>query len=384
MSHTSYNRFPADVRVPLCPAPIGGRWSEVSPGRMRDMLGGHLRVDPDRVFLVNSGTAALCLAFAALQPASDGEVLVSTFVCPSVVQAIRTCGLTPQFVDVAGPARFVPSLPAMLSRVSSRTVAVLAADVLGHYSPTPELAEALRSARVAVIDDAAQSFGSSPNGRITGTSGTFGILSFGRHKPLSIGAGGALIVNDARFVSATRRVFAGLPLAAPHPLPAPWFDEVPDGIRSVLNRPVEPARMRDLGLQQLDDALGVWEVTAKRATALGMEIVHCLDSRYLRNSYRLDQGWVPSFLVVEVAAQSRTHLAQALAVRGVETTWLYFPMHRVLAGRHEWKAFPVADELWKRTLCLPCRGQLTASHVRRLVGAVEAVQAEVASGGRTP
>ncbi|PRP90329.1 DegT/DnrJ/EryC1/StrS aminotransferase family protein [Enhygromyxa salina] len=82
------------------------------------------------------------------------------------------------------------------------------------------------------------------------------------------------------------------------------------------------------------------------------------------------------YFAVEVAPDERHALAGALAARGVETSWLYLPLHQSprYAGYARADAPLIhADALWPKLLLLPCRGWLSPTQVERLAEALGAL-----------
>ncbi|WP_181197770.1 DegT/DnrJ/EryC1/StrS family aminotransferase, partial [Enhygromyxa salina] len=264
---TRYNPYPRELVVPLCRPPAltidrAIDWAAAcgdAPGRpgsardtlraLRCELGRQLRCEPERVVPTTSGRAALSLALHALSlaklDASAGplqghhrdEVVVPSFGCPQVIEAVLDVGLTPVLCDTA-PDRPVPNLAAIEAAASERCLAVVAASVLGDRVELEAIEAWAEGAGVAVIDDAAQAFaGATTSGRCPGAGGQLGVLSFGRHKPVCVGEGGALVVNElgiSPFVQIAREqldlrwrgsTFARARAEGPAS-PRPWFTDV--------------------------------------------------------------------------------------------------------------------------------------------------------------
>jgi dTDP-4-amino-4,6-dideoxygalactose transaminase len=79
--------------------------------------------------------------------------------------------------------------------VDERTAALVIGNLFGWPEPTTSL-QWLEGLGVVVVDDAAQAFGAREGGRLVGQRSRLGVLSFGRGKCVSLGDGGALLVND--------------------------------------------------------------------------------------------------------------------------------------------------------------------------------------------
>lgn len=155
------------------------------------------------IFLVTSGTAALELAVQALQLRPGDEVIVPSFAYPSAANAVLLAGGTVVYCEVE-PVHLTLD-PARLPRhITAKTRAV----ILVHYGGIScDLApiQAICTAHdLCIIEDCAQSYLSTSQGRPTGTFGTFGCFSFHGTKDVVCGEGGALLVNDPAFLERVR------------------------------------------------------------------------------------------------------------------------------------------------------------------------------------
>jgi dTDP-4-amino-4,6-dideoxygalactose transaminase len=82
-----------------------------------------------------------------------------------------------------------------------------------------------------------------------------------------------------------------------------------------------------------------------------------------------------NFLPLLCRPARRHAIAAQLAAHGVETTWLYYPLHRV--GKYAaWAtpgSYPRADAAWRETMCVPCRGWHRPRQIARVRNAVRDV-----------
>ena len=150
---------------------------------------------------VSSGTAALYVALRALGIGAGDEVLVPAFVCASVLQAVRTTGATPRFVD-CDPETFNIDDADARRKVSERTAAVIVAHLFG----LPADIEPFMKLGPPVIEDCAQTLGAQYQGRPIGTFGEISICSFYATKLLAAGEGGMVLSSDADLLDRVRRL----------------------------------------------------------------------------------------------------------------------------------------------------------------------------------
>jgi dTDP-4-amino-4,6-dideoxygalactose transaminase len=140
----------------------------------------------------SSGTAAVELALRGLGVGPGDEVILAAYDYKANFQDVLTVGATPVLVDVCDdnwnfdPARIVESLrPA--------TKAVIVAHLHGGVVDMPEVLRIAREHSLGIVEDAAQAPGARIRGRIAGTWGDVGILSFGGSKLVTAGRGGAVL-----------------------------------------------------------------------------------------------------------------------------------------------------------------------------------------------
>ncbi len=174
-----------------------GAWLRPGPSGLPDSL---LQAYPGAL-PTNSGTTALWVAMMALKEQSAArKIVLPSYTCPSVVAAALKADLNPVLCDME-PDRFVLDKEHLKSLIDDDTLAVVAVHLFG----IPEDLEALRALvagrDVAVIEDATQATANRDpaTGLPLGTLGTVGVLSFGRGKPLSVLAGGAVVGAGGKF-----------------------------------------------------------------------------------------------------------------------------------------------------------------------------------------
>ncbi len=146
---------------------------------------------------VSSGTDALLIALMALGVKAGDEVITTPFTFVATAEVIVLLGAVPVFVDVEidtcniDPTRIEAA-------ITPRTKAIIPVSLYGQTADMDEInAIAARHGNIAVIEDAAQSFGATYRGRKSGNLSAIGCTSFFPSKPLGCyGDGGALFTND--------------------------------------------------------------------------------------------------------------------------------------------------------------------------------------------
>lgn len=151
--------------------------------------------DVRHVRLMCSGTAAIEAALRAVPVRPGDEVVLAAYDFKANFTNVVQLGAVPVLVDVRpGDWQIDPQQVAEAS--SSRTRAVIVSHLHGGIAPVEEIVRWAHARNVAVIEDACQAPGSRIGGRIAGTIGDLGVVSFGGSKTLSAGRGGAVFTND--------------------------------------------------------------------------------------------------------------------------------------------------------------------------------------------
>lgn len=168
-----------------------------------------------------SGREAMRFAFATLAARSGRvEVALPAYCCYSLAASAVAAGLRIRLVDVDGHGRL--DAGALARTPLEGVAAVVVGNHFGLSEPIGPIREAIGTAPVAVIDDAAQAIGAKTSEGAVGGRGDVGVLSFGRGKPVSALGGGALLWRGD-----------GGPLDAP---PAPtvgWGDRIEALVRAL-------------------------------------------------------------------------------------------------------------------------------------------------------
>lgn len=156
---------------------------------------------------VASGTEALLMSLMALNIKPGDEVITSPFTFVATAEVIALLGAVPVLVDIEpDTCNIDPKL--IEAAITSRTVAIMPVSLYGQVADMDEInAIAARHGNIAVIEDAAQSFGADYNGRKSCNLSTIGCTSFFPSKPLGCyGDGGAIFTNNDALAKIMREI----------------------------------------------------------------------------------------------------------------------------------------------------------------------------------
>jgi UDP-2-acetamido-2-deoxy-ribo-hexuluronate aminotransferase len=153
-----------------------------------------------------SGTEALLIALMALDLKPGDEVITTPFTFIATGEVIVLLGGVPIFVDVE-PDTCNIDVSKIESAITPRTRAIMPVSLYGQTADMDEINAIANRHGIAVIEDAAQSFGAMYKGRWSGNLSTIGCTSFFPSKPLGCyGDGGAMFTNDDRLALAMREI----------------------------------------------------------------------------------------------------------------------------------------------------------------------------------
>jgi len=147
------------------------------------------------VVAVESGTAALHLALLAIGVRKNEEVILPSYVCSSVLNAINYVGAKPILVDI-NPEDFNPDISEIFKKVTNKTKAI----IVPHLFGLPTDMNELRELPVPIIEDCAHSIGATYHGMKTGGIGDLSIFSFYPTKMMTTGKGGAVASNNVSYL----------------------------------------------------------------------------------------------------------------------------------------------------------------------------------------
>jgi dTDP-4-amino-4,6-dideoxygalactose transaminase len=154
---------------------------------------------------VGSGSDALRLALAALGIGPGDEVVAPAFSFVASATAVLQVGAQPVFADVEPETLTVG--PAQVTRVlTPRTRAIVAVHLYGLPAPVTALAALAAARGLVLVEDVAQAFGATWDGRPVGSFGQVAALSFYPTKPLgAYGDAGLVATGDGELAASLRR-----------------------------------------------------------------------------------------------------------------------------------------------------------------------------------
>lgn len=154
------------------------------------------------VVALSAGTAAVHLALLACGVKPGDEVLVQTFTFCASSHPVTYLGATPVFVDSEpdtwnmDPQLLETAIKDRMEKTGRKPKAIVPVYLYGMPAKIDEILAVAEKYDIPVIEDAAEGLGSRYDGRVCGTFGRYGVLSFNGNKMITTSGGGALICPD--------------------------------------------------------------------------------------------------------------------------------------------------------------------------------------------
>lgn len=154
------------------------------------------------VVALSSGTAAIHLALVNLGVGRGDEVICQSLTFSASANPVVYQGATPVFVDSERdswnmePNLLEDAIKDRIAKTGRKPKAIIPVYLYGMPAMIDDIMEIAHRYEIPVIEDSAEAFGSRYRGKLCGTFGTFGIMSFNGNKMITTSGGGALICPD--------------------------------------------------------------------------------------------------------------------------------------------------------------------------------------------
>lgn len=158
------------------------------------------------VVALSAGTAAVHLSLIALGVQAGDEVICQSFTFCASCNPIKYLGATPVFVDSEhdtwnmDPLLLEEAIKDRIGKTGRKPKAIVVVYLYGMPAKIEEILAIAQKYDIPLVEDAAEGFGSRYKGRVCGTFGEYGVLSFNGNKMITTSGGGALICpnNEAK------------------------------------------------------------------------------------------------------------------------------------------------------------------------------------------
>lgn len=323
-----------------------------------------------KALLTHSCTAALEMAALLIDLQPGDEVIMPSFTFVSTANAFVLRGAVPVFVDIRPDTLNIDERQVAMA-ITERTRAVVAVHYAGQACAMNELVALCESKGLYLIEDAAQAILSFDDGAALGTLGDFGCLSFHETKNVICGEGGALLINNKKFIERAEII---------------W--QKGTNRKAFFRGEVDKYTWVDVGSSFLPSDLTAAFLYAQLEHAkrinthrrtLHEKYYHLLADLEAEGKVLLAGGQrgkaknAHIFYIICRSEQERADMISYLAECGVNAVFHYSPLHSSPAGRRYGRAaanMAVTDDISARLLRLPLYSEMTVETVAYVCGAV--------------
>ena len=324
-----------------------------------------------KALLTHSCTAALEMAAILANSRHGDEVIMPSFTFVSTANAFVLRGAIPVFVDIRKDTLNIDETK-IEAAITEKTRAIIVVHYAGIGCEMNSIMETARKYNLLVIEDAAQGIMASYQGQALGSIGNFGTLSFHETKNIICGEGGALLVNDARYIDRAEII------------------REKGTNRSQFHRgQVDKYRWCDIGSSFLPGELVsafLWAQMeeAESITQRRIKIWNIYHQKLaiLEESGFITRPTVPNgiqhnahmYYILVPSIEIRTYLIQWLAQNNINAVFHYVPLHNSPGGLRYGKAFdklPITEDVSNRLLRLPLWPTLEPCQVEIVVDVIQ-------------
>lgn len=306
---------------------------------------------------VNSGTDALYLALESLGVGKGDEVIVPPFTMAASAEVACRAGATVVFTDI-DPETFNIDPKKIEKAITKRTKAIIPVHLFGQPTDMTSIMKIAKKHGLFVIEDACQAVAARWRGRMVGSIGHAGALSFFPSKNLGgYGDGGMVVTSDLN-------IDAGARLRRAHGAKAKYYHEV-HGINSRLD-PLQAAILR-VKLKHLAD----WtkrrrEIAAKYYQEL-RGVGDLLLPAVLKDAFHVYHQYT-------IRTKKRNRLRDHLAETGIPTMQ-YYPhaLHTLptFKGKYKMNDMPEALRACDEVLSIPVDPGLSQNETKKIIEAIK-------------
>lgn len=315
-----------------------------------------------------NGTDALSLVMMAWEIGEGDAVFVPAFTFFASGEVVAFEGGTPVFVDVEertfnlDPDKLEEAICKVEQEGKLHPRAVIAVDLFGQTADYRRIEEICKKHNLLLLEDGAQGFGGTIDGRRACSFGDAGATSFFPAKPLGCyGDGGAVFTNDDNLAELLRS------LRVHGKSPSSKYDNIRIGINSRLDTiqaAVLQVKFAAFQQHELEDV--------NRAASLYTQYLgDVLKTPVVPEGFT--SSWAQYTLILE-SSEQRDQLQRALKEQGIPTMIYYpKPMHLQAAFAdlgYQKGDFPVAERLCAQVLSLPMHPYLEEEDIRFVCNAI--------------
>ena len=161
------------------------------------------RVNRKFAISVSNGTAALQLAYEALNIKKKDEIILPAFTIISCILPVIRSGATPVLID-SDPTTWNMDVSKIESKITSKTKAIIAPHIYGLPIDMDPLLKIAKKYKLKVIEDSAEALGLKYKNKECGSFGDVSTFSFYANKHITTGEGGMIVTDNIKIAERCR------------------------------------------------------------------------------------------------------------------------------------------------------------------------------------
>lgn len=317
---------------------------------------------------VSSGTAAIHLALSLLNVQKGDTVFCSSLTFVATANPILYQGAQPVFIDSEqetwnmSPAALEDAFM-NADQEGKLPKAVIIVNLYGQSANMDELIPICNKYNVPIIEDAAESLGSSYRGKMSGTFGDFGIFSFNGNKIITTSSGGMLISNNLEALEKARF------LATQARDPAPYYQHSELGYNYRLSNILAGIGRGQLEVlpQRIFERRAIYQLYHQELANLpGVTFMPELENS-------LSNRWLTTITIDEkITGVIIKDLFKSLEEENIEARPVWKPLH-IQPLYKEYKYYPhskdrsISEQLFRTGICLPSGSNMEIEDQLRVI-----------------
>lgn len=320
---------------------------------------------------VSSGMAAIHLALQLLDVQKGDTVFCSSFTFVASANPIVYLGAEPVFID-SEPETWNMSPNALAhalyeaNKVGKLPKAIILVHLYGQSAKLDEILSLCNQYNVPIVEDAAESLGSTYKGKASGTFGRFGVYSFNGNKIITTSGGGMLVSNDVEALERARF------LATQAKDPAPHYEHSEIGYNYRMSNIL--AGIGRGQLEVLEDRVRARRFIYKRYYEALSHMPGFYFMPELENTR--SNRWLTTLTIDEKESGiSIGKLLRTLAEENIEARPMWKPLHMQSLFKEK-KYYPhsknedVSHSLFQSGICLPSGSNMLAEDQQRVIQSI--------------
>ena len=305
-----------------------------------------------KILTVNNGTSAIHIIYLALNLKRGDEIILPAYGYMAAANLALQMDLKPVFVDVDYET-FCINVEKIRKKITKKTKLIVAINTYGNLCNFTELKKINKESGIFILEDAAESLGSTFDKKQSGTLGDFGTFSFQATKIITTGEGGIVVTNN-------KKIYDKMKLYRNHGVDKKRYLHILPG--------------NNFRLTNLQASIGFSQLKRVKLIKKQRKEIFFLYKELFKNNkaIRLQQfqkNIDPMFWTLAVnldfkKSLNRDRLIKYMMKRNIETrNGFYSPNRLNIYKKFQSSDLIVSDKISKNIICLPLYNDLTKKNI---------------------